>query len=732
MIRNELLIDGLLLDLDEQTQLLPSFQANDLTQPDKINSDYSPEFSVPFTARNHQALGQAAYGTSPLSRAYQKTEGVLRSSGVETMPRALVLVKGTEGSRYHLQLTGGNKRFIEALGTRTLRELDLSRFNHRWTLDEVAARLSEDYYQAQGWSYEAFDRGKPMTLDAVPFTECLPTLSARLLWQQILDETGFSASDWQSPVLDRLKLPATKGAEYSEEFRQARRLVASIGPGYEDGSGNPSQDRAMVLLEVPYTDVTRRSNYQAPTVPGVYTIPLPPARPAYVPDEPVYLDGSASTTVQITFSAIRIGKAAARLIAYVDGVQVLEGPEITVDNETPFVVSLQLNGLLVGKGQRLTFKARLRGVSNFAGDTKWGYRIFRDAFFIDRGVTLPPDKLELNVRPAVPPGGMVSPADFLPDISLLDFFKTLVQVGGLSLQTDPYEDRLLLAPAGRVVDNTAQALDWTAKRDQPSPEPGRARAQSFRFGSYAQRNFFKWAADETVTPGYGDGVLEVADAVLPKEYTLTTLPFAATEDSTRLPGLLVLQGYKLRESEDPFAAAAYDSQELTPRLVLHVSEPRPLTVRGRERPDAPAGGASPEQLAQYARELAEYERHYDVLAPVSYFASVTEPVELNAQRYLLPVCWRSLKAMLTETRYLTERYRLTAQDVATLDYTRPIWDSALGDYFALNGVSEFDPSRPTEVQLVRLHASHLAAPQAPGEASGKEFYEKEFYTQEHY
>ncbi|UOQ53062.1 hypothetical protein [Hymenobacter cellulosivorans] len=737
----EILILGQALDLDEQTgSILPSFQANNLTEPDKINSDVTHEVSAPGTQRNHQLLGLAAYGTSELTKAYGRTEATLRSNGVEIMPRALLIVKGFEGGRYQLQLVAGNKRFVEALGEKKLRELDFSRFDHTWSWEAVSQRISKAYYDQYGWSYEVFDRGKPLAWDAVPFTDCYPSLSARLIWQQMLAEAGFSASDWNSELLDRLKLPAVTVAQYSEEYREARRLVVSTGPGYQDGSSQPATNRDTVIATVPYTDGTRRPNYHLPPVAGVYELPAgPPDRPYYQPDEPVYLSVAASLVVKLFFSDVRIGKAAARLYVCVNGQAVIEGEEITVDNETPFVVRVAADRLLMGPQDRVTIQVRLRGVPNTFGNYKFGYQLFQDAFYVVDGNTLTPDKLEITVLPEVPPGGPVRLSEWLPEMSQLDFFKTLVQLAGLTVQTDDYADLLELSPSATVLANAPHAVDWTAKRDQPAPSPAEPRSVLYRFGSYGQRNYFKWAPEpthtvgyqggpvnKTATLGYGDGVLVVDDAVLPREYTLTTLLFAATEDSAKIPGVLSLPNFKLRIVEDPFAPAEYDLQQLKPRLVLHADTSRQLTVRGGVLP-APVGGYASEQAkAQYAQALAAYNLAAPVGAATSYFAQ-PQGVELDAQRYVLPVCWRGLQSMLTQTRYHREQYQLTEQDIAGLDYTVPIWDGALGEYFALSKVEEFEPGRPTVVEMARLHASFLPAP-VLAEQQGREFYGGEFYT----
>ena len=104
------------LDLPEDATLLPTFQANDRTKPDSIQSEYSPEFEAAGTAHNHWLLGQAAASQPSQGHAYVRVPAVLTSGGVETMPLALLYIKGFKGGCYQLQLAGGNRRLIEALG----------------------------------------------------------------------------------------------------------------------------------------------------------------------------------------------------------------------------------------------------------------------------------------------------------------------------------------------------------------------------------------------------------------------------------------------------------------------------------------------------------------------------------------------------------------------------------------------------------------------------------------
>ncbi|TDN38273.1 hypothetical protein E4631_06090 [Hymenobacter sp. UV11] len=112
----------------------------------------------------------------------------------------------------------------------------------------------------------------------------------------------------------------------------------------------------------------------------------------------------------------------------------------------------------------------------------------------------------------------------------------------------------------------------------------------------------------------------------------------------------------------------------------------------------------------------------------SYFAGVDLSLSLNGM--VLTEYWADLRAMLDQARYLTEYYRLTPQDIAELDFSIPIWDALLGDFFAVAAVGEYDPRRPVEVRLARLNAAQLGAPAVPG--AGVEWYGGEFYGSEWY
>lgn len=406
----QLLIGGVAVDLAPDTAFLPSFQASDLLKPDTIQLDYSPEASVPGTSHNHTLFGQAAWDGSARRIPYKSLANVtLRSEGVEIMPRARLILKGYEGGTYQVQLVAGNKRFVEALGEKKLSELDFSRFSHNRTLENVAERATPEWAQAYGWFYELLDWGKPVDLKAVSPYVLWPTLSAKLVLEQIATEAGFVVDYPDEGLLPWLLVPAVEPAQYSDAFIKARRLRVDVGPEHED-DGAPSSDRDDVVKTIPFDGYRQSLGTLPPIVPtieGVYD----PEGYGFRADTNMQVRVEARTVLRLLYSDVSLGKAQARVELHINGTKVSEGPWVSStemsdfeEGETiPFSISATHEGLLLQAGDLLTGVLRISGVGEAPVD-KWGFRVFEYANFNTGGQTVLGHKLEVTVLPEQPPG----------------------------------------------------------------------------------------------------------------------------------------------------------------------------------------------------------------------------------------------------------------------------------------------------------------------------------------
>lgn len=700
------------LDLDEETQLLPSFQANDRTKPSTIQSDYSQEFSVPGTVKNHRLLEQTITSQAMQDGAYKRVPALLTSGGVETLPLAILYLKGYSESRIYLQLFGGNRRLVEALGDKKLVDLDLSRFDHFWTAENVLERLPFDYWAANGYGYEVYDRGKPLDLQNLdPFT-LYPSCSVNLVFNQILADAGFTADSLLDESLwAQLNVPSANPYKFSQDFRDARALKSGFqhtGSWYRD-------DEFQELAPLNYVG---RKPYLAgklvDTTGGVNRYSVPTSG---------YYDLSASLAVYFGCNERAFGEVSMKVLLRVNGAPLLQEDGSQVKGEERFRGYKSLT--LTASKKRVLLQAGDVVDVQVQGDkwpdgpidpsnTQW-YIGTRVVGFPGLPVTPfsgvePACSFSVDLNEEFPEGGLVHLNEWLPDMKQLDFVKTMMLVMGLTIQTDDYLPHLYLAPGSKLLYNVPKAKNWTAKRDAAHrqgqlPE----RSLAFRFGDYGQTNHLLWSEDEHVTLTYGDGNIAVADQVLPKEFELATLPFAATEASPLVPGLLQILNF---DTDDELAKpVVYQDIEAKPRLTLRDAEPvyscllitTPAVLDGNGNVNTPAMLTG-------------------VYTTASYFDGPDLSLELN--KTVLTTYWADLRAMLDRSRYLTEKYRLTPQDIAELDFSVPIWDAGLGDYFAVSQVSEYDARRSVEVTLCRLNATHLGPPMAPGGMH-------EFYAGEH-
>jgi hypothetical protein len=715
------------LDTDESTLLLPTFQANDRTSPSTLENDYSPEFSVPATAKNHRLLRHAAASQNVAGIAYTRVPCVLTSGGIETLPLALLYIKGYEGGRYNLQITGGNRRLTDALknpdgSDKKLSDLDLNRFNHIWKPTEILPRLSPDYFRQNGYGYELYERGKPLDLQAIDPYDLYPSCSAELIWRQLLADAGFTADSLRGePFWAALTLPSANPFTFSSDYRDARMLQAGQVVAYDPTVPNRlpgiahQEEFAQEKLTFTYT---QRKPYHAPTAGATYTAGV------YVADTLGYYNLSASVALRFGCREDLFGQVSCKVLLHVNGkpVQDTQGNEIGKDefrirDKSGYITrtfSPKLERYLLYPGDKIELFWQGDEWPNevFGGpvDPYWQIGPGRDINYtplLGKQILLTDSVFKVELLPDFPIGGLVRLQDWLPDMKQIDFAKGAMVFLGLTVMTDSYEPHLKLSPGTRLLENLSNGLvrNWTAKRDayaQPGRQP--ERALQFRFGDYGKVNKLLYEPDDNVTAGYGDGTILVKDEVLPDSYELAKLPFAATEGSPVVPGMLRILNF---ESSDLTAKPpTYSTVTAKPRITLKTLD---STISG-QLIMVPATDQAAAQLQPFSTNL-------------SFFAGPT--ISLLLDETCLTQYWSDLRAMLDEARYLVENYRLTAQDIAELDFSIPLYDKGLNDFFAISKIAEFDSRRPVQVTLVRLNPTHLPPPTLPEGVVG-EFFAGEF------
>lgn len=150
------------------------------------------------------------------------------------------------------------------------------------------------------------------------------------------------------------------------------------------------------------------------------------------------------------------------------------------------------------------------------------------------GINIVDEEINLTIRTKEVQDGEDLPIiPNLPNMKVIDFFKTLMQMYGLFAYYDYRNPELTTTVQFLSIDDIyteyiPQAYDWTNKL---IPNNGVKMVVSYRYGDYAQTNHFKYDTDDSVYLNV-DGSLEVNDTTLASEMDLIDLPFAPSINSS--------------------------------------------------------------------------------------------------------------------------------------------------------------------------------------------------------
>ncbi|MHC2992052.1 hypothetical protein OB13_10800 [Pontibacter sp. HJ8] len=251
----ELYIKGQKADLAPDAVFAVTVQSNDITKPDTVQSSYSNTLTLPYTQNNNALLDNANDPRSIGLAPYQKLEAAVLQDGAEVVPMPRIyLQQAAEG--YELQVFSGAVDFFERLGDKSIRDLDLSRYDHPWT----AQSLSDGSYYTRVWQdgyiYDIIDRGKPQEEHTY-----YPSVFARAILEQILSEAGVTTA-FENLTYDDLIIPFSNDYPAHSKVWLAARKYSGPYTGGTFGVTDVIIDRGKLKVTYDFY-VERMSNQQS-------------------------------------------------------------------------------------------------------------------------------------------------------------------------------------------------------------------------------------------------------------------------------------------------------------------------------------------------------------------------------------------------------------------------------------------------------------------------------------
>lgn len=266
----------------------------------------------------------------------------------------------------------------------------------------------------------------------------------------------------------------------------------------------------------------------------------------------------------------------------------------------------------------------------------------------------------------VPIGGYFPIAENLPEIKIIDFVKFLSAVTGTFPKQALDGNKLTFVSFQDVWDNMSRAVDWTRRLIAPNGENS-PQEMTYK-GEFCQHNLYKWKDDETVKGDY-DGDLQIANDILEERKTIYEFPFAAT-DGNNVPL------YKIENENSTSGSSSHmggtragESEESTDDLT---------------EPERPTYSKCEPRILNLVENDGKAKAWFDM-----------DMQEIIDRRYAC--ISRSLNAM----KIITESIRIRDMELRNFDETVPVYLAQYGCYFAVLNM-KVQADGLAEVKMIQL------------------------------
>jgi hypothetical protein len=682
---------GFPVDLPADAQVALSYRVNDLRTLDSREAAFSETFTLPLTAQNVAVLGAPHSLDSLSTTPYRLLPAVLRSPGGAVLLDGFGILESS-GEGYDVTLTDAVGGLFAQVGDRSLRELDLSQYDHAYTFDAVQTASTS----TQGYCYVLSDDGRltrrpaatgllfyeltaAVYVDAILraiFQNPLPPANpppgyvqpVNPLADYQLTGTLLTEERFTRAVLPQASpYPQVRAHILADSAASGRLPVARVFPGQSTGYFQRLQFPQITdpggnffggeLFSPPayYSDVTVHVSLRA-------TVRHNPAIPLAGDFVALHLQDATITTPD-----------ANSLIGRFDARRIHQG-------------AINLTPLDISADYEVTIQV-------LAGGPQLALYLFAD---VGAEVTiLPGSSIRFTPGARVYAGGPVALEAGLPDLKQSEFLKLLFNQFNVIVQTDSVFKTIRFDLFNRLEQRRNEVVDWTQKLDLTQ----RPRL-SYTLGDYAQVNTL--AYDEapkeydqelgsSAQQNRGGGQLYVHNARLPSSGEVYQAPVILPQPHPTLGGATTTAWRPLlSEAKETRAAILWNNvigyDENSPHIVhrglawkalqnVTVGSPAPDARHPETWVPAPYEVLNDElpAIALVTRQLP-----IDVLVRDDYPGAGTFMPTLGLTREgleftsLIGAYYPGLSRILERVQQLVLDVRLNALDIAGLDFTKPI------------------------------------------------------------
>jgi hypothetical protein len=670
-----LFIGNTAADLPKDTVIALTLQVHDLTNLESRNGNFTNNIKLPLTNLNKGLLGFPHDVNSQSSIPYSRIEAQMQIDGV-TISGFLQVNSATQFEA-DCVFFSGNSDFFDLLGDKKLNDLDLSDFDSYWNIDGLTPNTFSTKTNTTGVIWPIIEYGTDETYRTLTnaFTVNPKTLRPAIFVHSIMDKiaelTGYAFT-----------------GDFLADNRYLKEFVPIVTNEPKHGAGWLSDSGANVELSTP----------------TLFNV-LPLDNQGFIVQFDDIVTNVFGNYIQPYYYIPAAGKYNAQFSYVVSAL-----PLLSVDITLAILIQ-KVNGDLITLAQ-IDFNPNQSGnirAENFdadAGDFIYCTILaYNNDTVLSTDVSLGGAFLVTLTEANIGYTQLFDCTGNMPEISLKDFVKSLLQRYNLIIKTDVTAQIAEFYTYNDVYN--AEPLDWTDKLNVSN------HSIAFHPDFFGQNNQFRWADETNNPPDYANGNIAIGDTILKKELITIQQPFAASLDVIKFDDKNVMQIPLLEFDE--ITVNAGDSPA--------IAEPSQLVISNTTN-YAPGFNINfsittntiykletvKPRIGYIDNTLMTEELVYDDGTTTAQ-NSTTEPLThfWNNSAYNLTFTansdglidnYTTLTFTLHKFKKLKALFNLKATDALGFDFKRRIFIQHLGTFY-VNKISNYQPGKLTEVELIK-------------------------------
>ena len=553
MDRQELFIENQLVELTGDVAVALTFAISDIAEPDKVKADYSKTITLPGSSTINNIFSYIYNVNIDLEHASATFNPNIRAearyciNSIELIDGYLQLKKVNikdGGITYDVNLFGRNANLFSDIGEALMKELDISEFNHDWTLqneeDSWATQIIQGgapvpFALGNGYVYPFIDYGFDNSEDEFAVDHFLPAVYAKTYLDKIFEAAGYTYNStfFTSTYFKSLIVPMSRSMKLTEAQVEDRKVVVNTPSITTVSLGlvgsvafqpitftNEVQDN-LNQITVPSTTITvAQSGIYNLIGEANYNAVFTPSVPLVSVDSLVIMRANLQVTVNGVLQAGRqmnIQPASSFITSYTTAINPAPPSAEYSDTFNPASVSIAThNGITLQVGDLVEMQVQysLVRVGGAVIPPLSATALYED---VATPGTYYGGTVDLNIRAAdlrmiavgstLFEGNAIDMNTCIPEkIKQKEFLKGIINMHNLYVQPDRENPKILDIEPRDEFYNT-DVVDWSGKLDTSNDiliEPlGALKFRDFEFSYKADKDYYNKLYEDTYNEVYG-------------------------------------------------------------------------------------------------------------------------------------------------------------------------------------------------------------------------------------